>query len=86
MLSLEDGEQGKCASFHHFSTVLETVATTTGKEKTRCSDMKGVKSCLLKDEMLADDKVSRQKINVQILVVFLCINNLKMRLKKFHPQ
>ena len=48
--------------------------------------MKEVKLCLLKDEMLADAKVSRQKINVQILVVFLCINNLKMRLEKFRPQ
>ena len=49
--------------------------------------MKEVKLCLLKDDMLADDKVSRQKINIHILVVFLCMNNnLKMRLEKFHPQ
>lgn len=73
--------------FHHVNIVLETVTITTGKENKRCSDMKEVKLCLLKDDMLADDKVSRQKINVHILVVFLCMNNnLKMRLEKFHPQ
>ena len=64
ILSPKDGEQGKYVSFHHFNTVLETVATTTGKEKKRCSDMKEVKLCLLKDEMLADDKVSRHPVNI----------------------